>query len=71
MLLLDDSPPEALTGATRPSEPEITAALAFAGAWAGAAETSVAAATTTATAAPRSRMRTFRVCQTYLAETCR
>ena len=39
--------------------PEITAADAFAGAWAGAADTSVAAATATATTAPRSRMRTF------------
>ena len=66
MLVLVDSPPDAFTGATRPSEPEITAAVAFAGAWAGAADTSVAAATATATTAPRSRIRTFRVCQTLL-----
>ena len=33
MLVLVDSPPDAFTGATRPSEPEITAAVAFAGAW--------------------------------------
>ena len=44
--MLVDSPPEAFTGATRPSEPEITAAVArLRGRLAGAAGTSVARAT--------------------------
>ena len=58
MLRLVESLPDTRTGATRPSVPVITAAVARAGDCAGADETSAAAATATTTAVAMSRVRT-------------